>query len=132
MRALEAAGAEVLALAADVADEAQMHAVVAAARDRDGGYHRHSDYAAEPDPITRALIEDGRRNCMLDGPVEPGCPVEIIQGMRDVDVPYAHPLKIVGRLPAEGTALTLIADGDHRLSRPQDIRRLVQAVTGIA
>ncbi|MCJ2123937.1 alpha/beta fold hydrolase [Methylobacterium sp. J-077] len=99
---------------------------------RDGILQRPSDYAPEPDPITRALIEDGRRNRLLEHPFDPACPVHILQGMRDPDVPYSHALKTVDRLPAEGTVLTLIADGDHRLSRPQDIARLVTAVAGIA
>ncbi len=69
---------------------------------------------------------------MLGDTVDPACPAQILQGMRDTDVPYTHALKILGRLPAEGTVLTLIADGDHRLSRPQDIARLVAAVDEIA
>lgn len=99
---------------------------------RDGVLHRPSDYAPEPDPITLALIEDGRGNRLLERPFDPACPVHILQGMRDPDVPYRHALKAVSRLPAEGTVLTLIADGDHRLSRPQDIARLVAAVAEIA
>ncbi|MEL6060462.1 MULTISPECIES: alpha/beta hydrolase [unclassified Methylobacterium] len=95
---------------------------------RDGVLRRPSDYAPEPDPITLTLIEDGRRNCLLGAPFDPACPIHILQGMRDTDVPYAHALKILGRLPAKGTVMTLIADGDHRLSRPQDIKRLVAAV----
>ncbi|MHB2209637.1 alpha/beta hydrolase [Methylobacterium sp. CM6257] len=99
---------------------------------RDGVLRKPSDYAPEPDPITLKLIEDGRGNRLLDGPLVPGCPIHILQGMRDTDVPYTHALKILTRLPAEGTVLTLIADGDHRLSRPQDIARLVGAVAEIA
>lgn len=95
---------------------------------RDGVLRRPSDHAPEPDPITLTLIEDGRRNCLLGAPLDPGCPIHILQGMRDTDVPYAHALKIAGRLPAEDLVLTLIADGDHRLSRPQDVARLVAAV----
>ncbi|MGU3537848.1 alpha/beta hydrolase [Methylobacterium sp. A54F] len=95
---------------------------------RDGVWMRPTAYAPEPDPITLALIEDGRRNLLLGQPFDPGCPVHILQGMRDADVPPNHALRIVGRLPAAGTVLTLIADGDHRLSRPQDIARLVAAV----
>lgn len=95
---------------------------------RDGVLRRPSDYAPEPDPITLKLIEDGRRNCMLGEPFDPACPIHILQGMRDTDVPYTHALKILDRLPADGTVMTLIADGDHRLSRPQDIARLVAAV----
>ncbi|MCJ2090457.1 alpha/beta hydrolase [Methylobacterium sp. E-005] len=95
---------------------------------RDGVLRRPSDYAPEPDPITLKLIEDGRGNCLLGDSFDPACPIHILQGMRDTDVPYTHALKILGRLPAEGTVMTLIADGDHRLSRPQDIARLVAAV----
>ena len=91
-----------------------------------------SAYAPEPDPITLALIEDGRSNCMLAGTLALGGPVHILQGMRDTDVPHTHALKVLGHLPAEGTVLTLIADGDHRLSRPQDIARLITAVGEIA
>jgi pimeloyl-ACP methyl ester carboxylesterase len=98
---------------------------------RDGVLRKPSDYAPEPDPITLKLIEDGRSQCLLGAPVDPACPVHILQGMRDTDVPYAHAIKIVGRLPADGTVLTLIADGDHRLSRPQDLARLVTAVSDI-
>jgi pimeloyl-ACP methyl ester carboxylesterase len=98
---------------------------------RDGVLRRPSDYAPEPDPITLKLIEDGRQHRLLGAAFDPACPVHILQGMRDTDVPYTHALKILGRLPAEGTVATLIADGDHRLSRPQDIARLVAAVAEI-
>ena len=91
-----------------------------------------SEYDPRPTVFTMALIEDGRNNLMLNGPVEPGCPVHILQGGRDPDVPSSHAFRLLERLPAEGTVLTLIADGDHRLSRPQDIARLVSAVAGIA
>jgi pimeloyl-ACP methyl ester carboxylesterase len=99
---------------------------------RDGVLKRPSDYSPEPNAITLKLIEDGRLNRLLNGPLVPGCPVHILQGMRDPDVPYAHALRILGKLPAENTVLTLIADGDHRLSRPQDIARLIAAVGEIA
>lgn len=100
--------------------------------ERDGVWLRQSAYAPEPDPVTMALIADGRRNRLLTGPLDLGCPVHILQGMRDPDVPHPHAFKILDRLPAEGTVLTLIADGDHRLSRPQDIARLIGAVAEMA
>ena len=99
---------------------------------RDQVLNAPSAYAPEPDPITLNLIEDGRSNCILDGTLDLGGPVHILQGMRDTDVPHTHALKILDHLPAEGTVLTLIADGDHRLSRPQDITRLIAAVEEIA
>jgi pimeloyl-ACP methyl ester carboxylesterase len=93
----------------------------------DGVFLRPSDYG-EPYPITRGLIEDGRAHLLLGGPIAPGCPVHILQGMKDPDVPWEHALKLVDRLPGENVQLTLIKDGDHRLSRPEDIERLVRAV----
>ncbi|MCJ2144382.1 alpha/beta fold hydrolase [Methylobacterium sp. E-066] len=134
-RGQKTAGLVLVAPALDFTEDliwSQLDELARVALMRDGILQRPSDYAPEPDPITLALIEDGRRNRLLEGPFDPACPVHILQGMRDPDVPYAHALKTVGRLPAEGTVLTLIADGDHRLSRPQDIARLVAAVAGIA
>ncbi|NEU12951.1 alpha/beta hydrolase [Methylobacterium sp. BTF04] len=96
--------------------------------EREGVWMRPSAYDPEPVPITRALIADGQTHTLLDAPLDPGCPVHILQGMEDPDVPYAHALRIVERLPKAGTVLTLIADGDHRLSRPQDIARLLATV----
>lgn len=91
-----------------------------------------SEYDPRPTVFTMVLIEDGRHNLMLNGPVDLGCPVHILQGGRDPDVPSSHAFRLLERLPVEDTVLTLIADGDHRLSRPQDIARLVAAVAGIA
>nr|USU33455.1 alpha/beta hydrolase [Methylobacterium sp. OTU13CASTA1] len=99
--------------------------------ERDGFWARPNAYDPVPVPITRALIEDGRRHAMLGGEFDPGCPVRILQGMDDPDVPWSHALRIVERLPRADTVLTLVADGDHRLSRPQDLARLLAAVTEI-
>lgn len=96
--------------------------------ERDGAWFRPSAYDPSPVPITKALIADGRRHRLLGNAFDPGCPVHILQGMDDPDVPYTHALKVVQSLPKAGTLLTLIADGDHRLSRPQDLARLVRAV----
>jgi pimeloyl-ACP methyl ester carboxylesterase len=94
-----------------------------------GRWLRHSDYSPDPYPITRALIEEGRNHLLLGGPpLVLGCPVHILQGMQDPDVPWRHALKLVEHLPGDEVVTTLIRDGDHRLSRPQDIARLVSAV----
>ena len=79
-------------------------------------------------PITRALIEDGRRHLLLGGPIETGCPVHIIQGIEDPDVPWEHAMRLVERLPGDAVQLTLVKNGDHRLSRPEDLVRLIGAV----
>ena len=92
-----------------------------------GVWMRPSEYG-EPYPITRALIEDGRNHLLLGGAINVGCPVRILQGAKDPDVPWQHAFALAHRLPAEDVVLTMIQDGDHRLSRPQDIARLLGAV----
>jgi pimeloyl-ACP methyl ester carboxylesterase len=96
-----------------------------------GYFEEPSEYSPEPNIFTRALIEDGRNNKVLQGMIETGCPVHILQGMRDDDVPYAHALKLMEFLPADDVVLTLIRDGDHRLSRPQDIERMRAAILAL-
>ena len=97
----------------------------------DGQWMRPSDYSAEPYPITRALIEDGDRHLFGSRLIETGCPVHIIQGLRDTDVPWRHATGLVSRFASDDVVLTLIKDGDHRLSRPEDIERLIAAVDGL-
>lgn len=97
-----------------------------------GRWLRPSAYSPEPYPITRALIEDGRKHRLFGGPIEPGCPVAILQGMADPDVPWQHAMKLVEHLPADDVTLTLIKDGDHRLSRDSDIALLIRAVASIS
>ena len=94
----------------------------------EGQWLRPSAYSAEPYPIKRALIEDGRKHALFGAPILPGCPVTILQGMADPDVPWSHAIKLVEHLPADDVTLTLIKDGDHRLSRDQDIALLLKAV----
>ncbi|MFE1601262.1 alpha/beta hydrolase [Methylobacterium sp. ID0610] len=97
-----------------------------------GVWLRDSAYSPEPTPVTRALIEDGRRHLLLGGPIDPGCPVRILQGMADPDVPWAHAMRLVERLPAHEVVVTLIKDGDHRLSDPASLARLTAAVEELA
>jgi pimeloyl-ACP methyl ester carboxylesterase len=93
-----------------------------------GEWTRPSEYDAGGYPITRGLIEDGRKHLMLGGLIEPGCPVHILQGIQDPDVPWRHAEALVTRLSRDDVVLTLIKDGDHRLSRPEDLERLLAAV----
>jgi len=95
-----------------------------------GVWLRPSEYG-EPYPITRALIEEGRNHLLLGGSIAVGCPVRILQGAQDPDVPWRHAFALAQRLPAEDVVLTMIQDGDHRLSRPQDIARMLAAVAEI-
>jgi pimeloyl-ACP methyl ester carboxylesterase len=93
-----------------------------------GAWMRPSAYGEEPYPITRGLIEEGRKHLMLGELIEPGCPVHILQGVQDPDVPWRHAVELVSRFSRDDVVLTLIKDGDHRLSRPEDIERLIAAV----
>jgi pimeloyl-ACP methyl ester carboxylesterase len=93
-----------------------------------GFFEEPSEYSPEPNIFTRALIEDGRDNRVMKGPIETGCPVHILQGMRDPDVPYTHALRLMEHMPADDVVMTLIRDGDHRLSREDDIAKLKQAI----
>ena len=86
-----------------------------------GSYAQPSSYASEPTIITRQLIEEGQSHLILDQPLEIQCPVRILQGMEDPDVPWSHALALVDVLTHKDVRLTLIRDGDHRLSRSQDL-----------
>jgi pimeloyl-ACP methyl ester carboxylesterase len=98
----------------------------------EGVWHRPSEYSPEPYPITRKLIEDGRRHLLLGTPFRIGAPIRVLQGMRDPDVPWRHAMTLVEHLAEDDVVLTLIKDGDHRLSRPEDLERLTAAVEAIA
>ena len=99
---------------------------------RNGVYQRPSVYSDAPYPITRALIEDGRHHLLFGSPIATGCPVHILQGMQDPDVPWSHAMQLVEHLPGDSVALTLVKDGDHRLSRPDDLERLTAAIEAFA
>jgi len=94
-----------------------------------GVWRRPSAYASEPYPITRALIEDGRKHLLLgEDIVRSHCAARILQGMQDEDVPYRHAMTLIEHMAADPVALTLIRDGEHRLSRPQDLALLYEAL----
>ena len=93
-----------------------------------GEWRRPSQYSDEAYLITRGLIEEGRKHLILGGMIETGCPVRILQGVEDSDVPWQHAVELVSRFAQDDVVLTLVKDGDHRLSRPEDIERLLAAV----
>jgi pimeloyl-ACP methyl ester carboxylesterase len=97
-----------------------------------GSWERPSEYSTEPYVITRALIEEGRKHLVLGGLIETGCPVRILQGVKDEDVPWQHAMELSSRLARDDVVMTLVKDGDHRLSRPEDIERLIAAVSELS
>ncbi|HEY7300394.1 MAG TPA: alpha/beta hydrolase [Xanthobacteraceae bacterium] len=97
-----------------------------------GVWERPSAYSEAPYLITRGLIEEGRNHLLLGGMIETGCPVRILQGVQDPDVPWQHAVELAARFARDDVVLTLVKDGDHRLSRPQDIERLIAAIEEIA
>jgi len=94
-----------------------------------GEWQQPSEYSPEPYIITRKLIEDGRKHLLLGGLIDTGCPIRILQGVKDPDVPWQHTVELVSRLAHDDVIVTLVKDGDHRLSRPEDIERLLQAIS---
>lgn len=120
-----------IAAAPDFTEDLMWQAMLPAERARleaDGVLHVPSDYG-ENLPITRALIEDGRTRLLLRAPIPLHCPVRLLQGQRDPDVPWETALRLATRLEATDVRVTLIKDGDHRLSRPQDLALLRGALT---
>ena len=96
-----------------------------------GVYRRPSAYGDGDYPITRALIEDGRRHLIGDTPFDPGRPVHILHGLQDPDVPWEHTLDLVAHLDGDWTRVEAVPDGEHRLSRPEDIARLFAMLDGL-
>ena len=77
------------------------------------------------------MVEDARRHLLLGGVIRSYAPTRILQGMKDDDVPYGHALKLIEHMPSDPVTLTLVRDGDHRLSRPSDIALLLQSVDSV-
>ena len=125
------AGMVLIAPAVDFTEELMWKRFPAAVKrelEQNGVWMRPSDYSEEPYPITRQLIEEGRNHLLLGSLIETGCPVRILQGVEDPDVPWNHAVDLIARFARDDVVLTLVKDGDHRLSRPEDIERMLTAV----
>lgn len=125
------AGAVLLAPAVDFTEDllwASLPRPMQAALAQDGLLLRPSPYGSA-DPITYALILDGRNHLVLGDTVRTGAPVHIIHGLRDELVPWTHVRRLVDRLADDPVVVTLIKDGDHRLSRPQDLASMRNAIS---
>ncbi len=125
------AGMVLIAPAADFTEDLLWAGLDPAARreiEETGRWARPSAYDPQPYVITRRLIEEGRAHLQLGAPITFAGAVRILQGARDPDVPFTHAQRLADRLTTDDLAFTLIRDGDHRLSRPQDLKKLVAAV----
>jgi pimeloyl-ACP methyl ester carboxylesterase len=127
-------GMVLIAPAVDMTKDLMWDAMSAAEKRRmrkDGFLAQASEYSDEPNVITLALIEDGAKHLFGAHPIETSCAVHVIQGMQDTDVPWAHAVKLMEHLAFDDAVLTLVRDGDHRLSRPEDIERMIKAVAAM-
>ena len=95
--------------------------------DANGIYFEPNPYG-DPTPITKALIEDGKTHLFGDRLISAGCPVHILQGMEDREVPHSHAAALAEKLASDDAMLTLVKDGDHRLSRPEDLALLGRTI----
>ncbi len=119
-----------IAPAWDMTEELMWKRFSAAAKEaivEQGVWHRPSAYGA-PYPITRGLIEDGRKHLLGRAVWDPGCPVRIMHGLLDPDVPWEHSLDLEASLSGDWTRVSAIPDGEHRLSRPQDLEMLFSII----
>ena len=97
----------------------------------EGVYLRPSQYGDAPYAITRTLIEEGRHHLIGAAPFNPNRPVHILHGLQDLDVPWEHTLDLVAHLSGDWTTVSAVPDGDHRLSRPEDLERLTAILDGL-
>ncbi len=95
---------------------------------RDGIHYEPTEYGDEPYPVTMKLIEDGRRHLVLERPLAVHCPVRLIHGMEDAAVPWEHALRLSEMLLSRHVTVLLVKDGDHRLSREEDLARMCRVV----
>ena len=100
---------------------------------RDAGrLEEPSIYSPEPTVTTRAFWESGEANRLLDGPIDLSVPTRLIHGQRDPDVPWEHSLTLTGLLRSDDVQTLLVKDGDHRLSRPQDIALILRVIEDLS
>jgi pimeloyl-ACP methyl ester carboxylesterase len=119
-----------IAAAADFTEELLRPSLDDAARAalaRDGVYQAPNPYGP-PTPITAGLLEDGARHLLLRAPIPLSCPIRLLHGQRDTEVPWRTSLRIAELVESEDVRVTLVKDGDHRLSRPEDLALLMSAL----
>lgn len=99
--------------------------------ERDGVLDMFSPYDPEPTPVTKRILDDGRNHLVLRAEMPLDCPVRLIHGMQDPDVPWQTSLRLAKRLRSEDVEVTLVKSGEHRLSEPHDLDRLCAVLAGL-
>jgi pimeloyl-ACP methyl ester carboxylesterase len=126
-RSQRIAGLLGVAAAADFTEDLISQALSPSEREvleRDGVVPVYSPYDPQPTPVTKLILEEGRRHLVLRDQIPLDCPVRLIHGMRDPDVPWRTSLSLADRLRSEDVEITLVKAGDHRLSEQRDLDRL--------
>ncbi|TAH37842.1 MAG: alpha/beta hydrolase [Alphaproteobacteria bacterium] len=135
LRPERVAGLVGIASAPDFTEELIWNVISEGAREKllkDGVFYEPPKYDTEPTPFTKQLIEDGRKHLLLARETLPvACPVRLIHGMNDVDVPWEFSRRISEKVESDNVQIHLIKDGDHRLSRPQDIDWIFKSIEDI-
>ncbi len=124
-----------IASAPDFTEDLMWNGATAAERrtlEETGRWEQPSDYSDEPYVLTHRLIEEGRRHLLLRGPIALTCPVHLLHGQQDPDVPWETSLRLAERLTSDDVTVELIKAGDHRLSTPEYLERICMAVAAIA
>lgn len=122
-----------IAAAPDFTEQLMLNSMIPSERatlERDGVLYVLSQYG-DPTPITKALIDDGARHLVLTGRIPIRCPVRLLHGQADPDVPWEFALRIAEQLETPDVQVALIKDGDHRLSRPSDLALLRRTVAAL-
>jgi pimeloyl-ACP methyl ester carboxylesterase len=95
---------------------------------KNGVWMRPSNHSPARYPITKRLIEDGRNHLLFGGTIRAYCPIHILQGMQDENIPWRHTMTLVENLASDPVSVTLVKDGDHRLAGEEDLARLTAAI----
>ena len=98
----------------------------------EGRLEEPSIYSPEPTVTTRGFWESGEANRLMEGPINLAVPTRLIHGQRDPDVPWEHSLRLAGLLRSDDVQTLLVKDGDHRLSRPQDIALILRVIEDLS
>lgn len=124
-----------IAAAPDFTEESMIPALSAPERQQletTGEIRRPGAYGPEPFIVTRKLLEEAREHLLLRGAIPLDRPVRLVHGQQDPDIPWQTSLRLAERLTAADVRITLIKDGDHRLSRDRDLKLIWQQVSDLA